>query len=409
MSLWRRLTSQVDRTLWTRNLALLAAAVFLLQFGEGLYGGVRTNFFVDALGLTSRQVLALEGIREIPGLTLIVLSALIMHLPLSRRAAASVLVMGLGLLCFVLVRSYAAVLAVEIAASVGVHSWMPLHSTLGMSLAPRERSGRVMGALGSVAALAAIFGMGTVALFTRVASGIPLRAYYVLGGMLMAGAAALLWRLPTTIGATREPQPRVLVKRRYWRYYALTFFEGSRKQVLGAFAALVLVQAYHLQAWQLSLLLLASAALNLFAAPALGRLLDRLGERTTLSGSYVLLIVACVAYASVRQIWLLAILFLIIKMLVLLEMGLSTYVNRIAPREELTPTLSAGISINHITSVGVPLLAGLLYPVVGYQGIFWGAAGMIALSLPFVLSLRAQPASQSVPEPAPAEYDAVRS
>jgi predicted MFS family arabinose efflux permease len=280
---------------------------------------------------------------------------------------------------------------------------MPLHSTLALSLAPRERSGRVMGTLGSVSALAAIVGMGTVALVGRLAGGVSLRAYFVLAGVMMVGAAMLLWRLPPRLGSTQVAPRRLLVSRRYWRYYALTFFEGSRKQVLGAFAALVLVQTFRLAAWQISLLLLASAVVNFAAAPGLGRALDRWGERTTLGISYLLLIGTCVAYATARQVWLLGILFVAIKLLVVLEMGLATYVNRIAPREELTPTLSAGISVNHITSVAMPLLAGILYPVIGYRGIFLGAAGMIALSLPFVLTLKAAPATGHAPEAAPAQ------
>lgn len=399
----RRLLARLDRTLWTPHLVLLASAVFLLMFGEALYGGVRTNFFVEVIGLNERQVLWLEGIREVPGLLLILLSALIMHIPLSRRASASVLSMGVSFICFALVRSYAALVAVEIAASAGIHSWMPLQSTLGMSLAPRERSGRVLGALAAVSAMASILGVGTVALSTRFLPALSLRAYYVIGGAMIIGAATLLWRLPTHVGATATPPPRLLLRRRYWLYYVLNFFEGSRKQILSAFAALVLVQSYGLATHQLSALLLASALVNFLASPMLGRLLDRFGERVTLGGSYLLLALCCAAYASLRQVWLLAGLFLCIKLLVVLEMGLSTYVNRIAPRQELTPTLSAGISVNHITSVGVPLLAGTLFPIVGYQGIFWGAGGLILLSLPFTLSLRA-PRSAAVPlDAVPAE------
>ena len=83
---------------------------------------------------------------------------------------------------------------------------------------------------------------------------------------------------------------------------------------------------------------------------------------------------------------------LVIKLLVLLGMGLSTYVNRIAPPEELTPTLSAGISVNHVTSVAMPLVAGALLPFIGYEGVFLGTAGLILLSIPFALSIRVEEA-----------------
>jgi len=73
---------------------------------------------------------------------------------------------------------------------------------------------------------------------------------------------------------------------------------------------------------------------------------------------------------------------------VTLGYGLSSYVNRIAPRQELTPTLSAGVSVNHITSVSMSLLAGTLLSIVGYEALCWGAAVVIMLSVPFALAIK---------------------
>ena len=74
--------------------------------------------------------------------------------------------------------------------------------------------------------------------------------------------------------------------------------------------------------------------------------------------------------------------------MVMFSMGLSTYVYRSAPPEELTPTLSAGISINHVTSVAMPLVAGALLPIIKYEGIFLGTGTLILLSVPLALALR---------------------
>jgi hypothetical protein len=77
-----------------------------------------------------------------------------------------------------------------------------------------------------------------------------------------------------------------------------------------------------------------------------------------------------------------------INLLVTLRMGLATYVRRIAPPEELAPTLAAGVSINHITSVSMSLLAGTLLGLVGYEVLCWGAAVVILLSVPFALAIK---------------------
>ena len=68
-----------------------------------------------------------------------------------------------------------------------------------------------------------------------------------------------------------------------------------------------------------------------------------------------------------------------INLLITMRIGLSSYVNRIAPPEELAPTLSAGVSVNHLSSVSVSLVAGSLLEVVGYEGLCWGAVGLLSL------------------------------
>lgn len=386
-----------DPTLWTTNLLFLAGAVFLNSFGSGLLNGVRTNFFVDTLGLTGGQVLWLEGIREIPGLVLMFIAALTMLLPLSYRAAAALVIMGLGYALYAAVDSYIPLLLMSVLASLGMHLWFPLYKALGMSLSPETRTGEVMGSLNAVTALAGIAGMGAISLLTSVFADLSLGAYYVIGGALIGIAALLLIRIPPEIGATANEQPRMLLDRRYWLYYVLTFFQGSRKQVLNTFGMLVLVENFGLKVWQISLILLGSGLVNFVGGPYLGRLLDRLGERRVMASSYTLLTLCCVGFATLNQVWLLVVLLLVIKLLVTLGIGLDTYVYRIAPPEELTPTLSAGISINHVTSVAMPLIAGALLPVIDYPGIFWGTAGLILLSIPFALAMEPAEAPQAVP------------
>ena len=379
--------------IWSRSLVLLAAAIFLLSLGTGLQNGISTNFMKE-LGLSGSQVLLQAGIREIPGLCLMFLAALIMHLPLTWRSVASVLIMGVGYALYFTVHSWTALVVVSLAASLGFHLWMPLNSALGLGLVSKENSGRALGSLASVAALATMAGIGSILLFSRWFS---LRAFAGIAGILIIVAAIVLSRLPKNIGETKKAQPRLLFRRRYWLYYALLLFEGSRTQVFSAFNIMVLVYNYGLSAVQISCLLLASGFVNFVLAPRFGRMLDIAGERTTLTGGYFALALCFVGYATIPNVWFLAAMVICINLLVTLSMGLSTYVNRIAPPEELTPTLSTGVSVNHITSVGMSFVAGALLPIVGYKALCWGVVGIITLSVPLALAIRTQ-----IPQPSPA-------
>lgn len=375
-------------SLLSSHLFTLALTVFLVNFGQGLFGGVSTNFFVNVMGLSGSQVLWMTGVREIPGLSLMLIAALITHLPLSHRTALSLVVMGVGFALYATAQSYIALLVVVVIASIGFHNWLPLSSSLGLALAQKEHSGRVLGMISSTGALASIVGMGVAAL---LAMTLPLRAFYVLGGMAILLGGLLVLRIPASVGERQSAEPRLLLKRRYWLYYVLIFFEGSRMQVFAAFGTLILVQNYGLDARQISLLLAVSGMVNFLLSPRLGHLLDVVGERITLSVSYVALALCFVGYATVHHAWFLCLMLIGINLLTTLGMGLSTYVNRIAPRQELTPTLSAGVSINHITSVSMSLLAGTLLSLVGYEALCWGAAAVIMLSVPFALAIKITP------------------
>jgi len=331
------------------------------------------------------------------------IAALTMRLPLSYRTAASVLIMGIGYGLYAFAGSYSGLLAVAVFASLGMHMWMPLHSSLAMGLSPKGKTASVVGSLNGIGAFASLIGMGALALVARVVSDLPLATYYFVGAGLVIVAAFLLLRIPPTVGATEGEPPRMLVKKRYWLYYVLTFFQGSRKQVLGTFGMLVLVETFKLEVWHISLILLVSSIINLVGSPYMGRLIDRLGERTVLTATYIGLVLGCIGFATLSNVWLLVLLLLAIKLLVLAGIGLETYVYRMAPEEELTPTLSAGISINHVTSVGMPLLAGVLLPIIGYEGIFWCTAGLIVLSIPFALSMKAVPTAPRQVAVAPAD------
>jgi predicted MFS family arabinose efflux permease len=381
---------------WSPYLIMLAVTVFLERLGQGMLGGASTNFFVDVLGLSGKEVLWLAGLREIPGLALMGIAALMMHWPLSRRASLSLLLMGVGFGLYATVQSFTALIVVAVLASLGFHNWMPLESSLGMALTTKERSGRILGFLASMGSLATIVGMGLTAL---LATTLPLRTFYIVGGVFIVIGALLVSRIPADVGKRMETERRMILKGRYWLYYVLIFFEGSRMQVFGAFGTLILVQNYGLGARQISLLLVVSGIVNFLLTPRLGHLLDVVGERVMLVGSYVLLALCFVGYATVHNVWFLGAMLIAINLLVTLRIGLTTYVRRIAPPDELTPTLSAGVSINHITSVSMSLLAGTLLSIVGYEWLCWGAAAVIMASVPFALAIKvvAPPALEAQP------------
>ena len=61
--------------------------------------------------------------------------------------------------------------------------------------------------------------------------------------------------------------------------------------------------------------------------------------------------------------------------------ALTTYLHKIAPPEDLKPTLSMGVTMNHFAAVAAPLAAGLVWRYFGYQVIFFSGAVLALISL----------------------------
>ena len=68
-------------------------------------------------------------------------------------------------------------------------------------------------------------------------------------------------------------------------------------------------------------------------------------------------------------------------------MALTTYVSRIAPASERTPTLSMGVAMNHVAAVAMPFLGGLLWNSLGYRWAFLIGIPAAAASILIVLRL----------------------
>ena len=61
--------------------------------------------------------------------------------------------------------------------------------------------------------------------------------------------------------------------------------------------------------------------------------------------------------------------------------ALTTYAHKISPADELKPTLSMGVTMNHFAAVAAPLIGGLVWMQFGYQVIFFSGAALAFISL----------------------------
>ena len=201
--------------------------------------------------------------------------------------------------------------------------------------------------------------------------------YLLAGGATIVGGAALLF---ASRGHADVEEKGLVLKWRYGLYYLLQFLEGCRRQIFTTFAVFALVKVHGMPVETTMVLLLINQVLVTLTAPTIGRLVDLLGERWMLTIGYSLLSLVFVGYGLIDHRPTLYVLYCLDNLLFMSGIALTTYINRIALAEDLKPTLSMGVTMNHFAAVAVPLLFGTAWHFFGHRVIFLTAAVLALLS-----------------------------
>lgn len=91
----------------------------------------------------------------------------------------------------------------------------------------------------------------------------------------------------------------LILRSRYWLYYALVFIGGARRQIFIVFAPFMMVERFGLEVHQITGLMLFNYIATMIFAPMAGRLVRRYGERLALIVEYVGLFVVFALYAGI--------------------------------------------------------------------------------------------------------------
>lgn len=379
-----------------RGFVMLAVMSVTFGFAVNAQQGLFTNFFEEVLLLEGPQFGYITAIREVPGFFLILLTAVLYRVPLQRVTAGALVLFGVGLALIGFSSSFWNVVPWVVLSSLGFHTVLQTQPALGMSLTTESRSGRVLGQMaaigqgGTFVALAVIL---VVFHFELVA----FRPMFVfLGAIALVGAMAIV-RFPhlhegqeQVAAARREP---IVFRRAYRYFYLLNVLDGARQQIFFSFGLWVLVNRFHLGVAQISAVLLAVAFVNMVSATWVGHMIDRYGERRTLSLVNLGFVVALGGYALADHVAI-AILCYVIYWFVgpIAPIGAATYLRKIAVPAEVAPSLGMGVTLLHATAIVVPVAVGYILNFVGYQIPFLIACGFALIT--FAVTLRLDPRAQ---------------
>ena len=385
-----------------RDLLLFLIASALLGITSAVESTSFANRLAEDLHFTVTQRTLLEIPRELPGLLVVFITGALVFLGDVRTAAIANIIGGIGLYVFgVVPTGYLPVVLTMMVYSMGQHVYMPIQGAISMSFAKDGKIGRRLGEIQSVNTAALIV---TAAVLYCLYQFLHVRfmVSFTIGAIAMVLAGVVFMFMSP--GKAEIRKQRFIFNKKFTLFYILSVVYGARKQITYTFTPWLIITVYNQPATTMTLLFFIVAVINVFFRPFLGGLIDRKGERFVLMFEAILLLVACCGFAFAKVLLpetpaliVASACYVIDQVFAGAGMARTTYVRRLTDNpNEVSATLSLGISLDHAIAMSMPAFAGMLWawnPGVGYVYVFIGGIAISIVNM--ILSNRIRiPAAQ---------------
>ena len=356
---------------------ILLAVASSLSFS--VWHALLNNFAVEQAAFSGREIGILQSLREVPGFLAFTAVFVLLVVREQLLAILAVGLSGLGVALTGFLPSEYGLYFTTVLMSIGFHYYYTLQQSLTLQWIEKNRSPVVMGRQSAAQSIAALVAFASIWLGMQYFN-LDYKLMYLAAGGIALLLAVSAWFLFQRLSHRVPQRKHLLMRQRYWLYYALTFMSGARRQIFIVFAGFLMVEKFGFSASDIALLFLLNHVINALLAPSIGRFIVRFGERLALTLEYIGLIVVFVAYALVSVAWLAALLYILDHLLFAMAIGIKSYFQKIADPADVASTAGVSFTINHIAAVAIPVTFGLIWlhsPAI----VFLSGAGMAVISL----------------------------
>jgi len=394
---------------WRRPEALLLLMAAASPFAFATWSALLNNFVVERASFDGLDIGVLHVVREIPGFLAFLVIYLLFLIHEQRLALVSLITLGIGTAVVAEFQSYWGLIATTMIGSIGFHYFETVNQSLQLQWLDKARAPRALGWIVSAGSGAALVAFAVIILGAHW-FGWEYETLYWIGGGGCAALAMAAWAMFPRFEAPVAQNRQMVIRPRYWLYYALVFIGGARRQIFVVFAPFMMVERFGLDVHQLTALMLANYVATLLFAPVAGRLIARWGERRALIVEYVGLFVVFALYAGIYAfdwgVGLAIALYIADHLLFALAIAHKTYFQKIADAADQAPTAAVAFTINHIAAVALPAPLGLLW--LAAPGAVYGLAAamaLISLALAMIVPRHPEPGRETTlgPRLQPAE------
>lgn len=345
---------------WKSREVFLVLTAIAMPISFSTWQALFNNFAHDVAGLEGDGVGFIQSFREVPGFLSFTVIMLLVFFREQRFALASLVLLGIGTMITGFYPSFWGLMMTTFVMSVGFHYFESLHQSLTLQWIDKKTAPEVMGKIVSARSIAALVSFGLIYLMLDTA-GMDLKWVYLIGGGVSVAIGLYCWFGFPEFKAAVEQSKQIVIRKRYWLWYALVFMSGARRQIFVVFAGFLMVQKFGFTAGQMSLMFLANMAMTIYLAPKIGRMIGLLGERRMLIVEYTGLAAVFTGYAFATEAWMGIALYIIDHVFFAMAIAIKTYFQKIADPADIAASTGVSFTISHIVAI-------LFLRVSGYSG-----------------------------------------
>jgi hypothetical protein len=275
----------------------LALMAFAMPIAFATWSALLNNFVIEVAGFDGADIGWLHTVREIPGFFAIGVILLILFIREQVLAIVSLILLGAATALTAQFPSLGGLLFVTLLSSIGFHYYETVNQSLQLQWLDKKKAPQTLGWLLSVGSGATLLAYLLIVLTWRAYDLSYDLVYWVAGGVTVAIALVCFFAFPQFESPNPQTKKMVL-RKRYWLYYALQFMSGARRQIFVVFAAFMMVERYEFDVHEITALFMGTLLANMIAAPLLGFVVSRFGERLALIVEYAGLGMIFLLYAG---------------------------------------------------------------------------------------------------------------
>ena len=362
-------------------ISLLILMSIAMPIAFNAWAALLNNFVVEKAAFTGIEIGILQSLREVPGFLAFTMVFVLLVIKEQIFAVFALALLGLGVAITGFFPTVFGLYFTTVLMSIGFHYFEAVKQSLSLQWLSKEEAPQVLGRLIAVGSLTSLIVYASLWALLEIFQASYLVNFFIAGGLCMILALVMYFIFPIFPAKTIQNK-NLILRKRYWLYYLLTFLSGARRQIFMVFAAFLMVEKFGYSASQVTLLFLINYAFNWLFAEKIGQLIGKFGERKALTLEYLGLIFVFIAYGIVDNPTLAAGLYILDHMFFAMAIAISTYFQKIADPKDMASSAGVSFTINHIAAVVIPAALGMVWiwshSLVFYIGACFALASLIA-------------------------------